>query len=105
MRRGVARIQSVRSMSSKLEVSTSCTASNGENTDRILGFTLLHEFSHLDYRLQPRLLDYAYGSARCADLAEEDGEAAYNNADSWMLIALGTYWADKCGRDIPLSEE
>ncbi|KAF2133088.1 hypothetical protein P153DRAFT_429075 [Dothidotthia symphoricarpi CBS 119687] len=69
------------------------------------GFTLLHEFSHLDYRLQPRLLDYAYGSARCADLAEEDGEAAYNNADSWMLIALGTYWADKCGRDIPSSEE
>jgi len=55
--------------------------------------------------LQPRLLDYAYGSARCAELAEDDPEAAYNNADSWMLTALGAYWEDKCGRQIPLSEE
>jgi hypothetical protein len=65
----------------------------------------MHEFGHLNYKLNPRLLDYAYGSGRCQELAETNGEEAYNNADSWMFIALGEYWDNQCGREIPVSEE
>lgn len=92
-------------MSLRLEVSIVCTALDSEIADRTLAFTLLHEFGHLNYRLDPRLLDYVYGSFRCQELAETNGEQAYNNADSWMFIALGTYWEDKCGRIIPVNED
>ncbi|KUJ08679.1 uncharacterized protein LY89DRAFT_741531 [Mollisia scopiformis] len=42
----------------------------------------------------------AWGSNMCAAWANIDPDETISNTDSWMFVALGIYWSDKCGQTI-----
>ena len=66
--------------------------------------TLLHEFLHLgvcdNIQAPFQSSGEKYGSVDCYNLARNDGDAALENADNWMLVTIGTYWDKTCNRRI-----
>ena len=68
--------------------------------------TLLHEFLHTgvcnDIQAPFNGQRETYGAQDCYDLARDENKAdeALTNADSWMLVTIGTYWDNKCERQI-----
>ena len=65
--------------------------------------TILHEFTHLKppyfevSSSDPPFGDEAYGSGDCRLLAQQQGDQAIMNADTWMFVTLANYWSNKCG--------
>lgn len=90
--------------------STSDMLSNCDETQRTVeefetpAATLLHEFLHLgvcdNIQAPFSSSDETYGAVPCYDLARNDGDAALENADNWMLVTIGTYWDKTCSRRI-----